>query len=156
MIAGEFLPQYREKLTEMLAHPSVQVLGHRTDVAELMRRSDALVLPSIEEGFGLVCTEGMASGCIPLVSGACTDVCQHDANALVHRVADVAALSRQLTALHEDRQLLERLRAGCLRTAPEVTWTKAGQRLVDVYTSVVEQRAGWRGVAQVPAAGQIR
>ena len=37
----------------MLAHPSVKVLGHRNDVPELMRKSDILVLPSIEEGFGL-------------------------------------------------------------------------------------------------------
>ena len=36
-------------------------LGHRTDVPELMRSSDALLLPSIEEGFGLVCTEAIGS-----------------------------------------------------------------------------------------------
>ena len=41
----------------MLAHPSVQVLGHRTDVPELMRNSDILVLPSIEEGSALVTSE---------------------------------------------------------------------------------------------------
>ncbi len=34
---GEFLPAYEEKLAPMLAHPSVKVLGHRNDVAELMR-----------------------------------------------------------------------------------------------------------------------
>ena len=68
LIAGGFLPDYQEKLAPMLAHPSVQVLGHRTDVPELMRKSDILVLPSIEEGFGLVLTEAMGSGCVPLVS----------------------------------------------------------------------------------------
>ena len=52
----------------MLAHPSVKILGHRNDVPELVRQSDILVLPSIEEGFGLVCTEAMGSGCVPLVS----------------------------------------------------------------------------------------
>ncbi|MGB7498224.1 MAG: glycosyltransferase family 4 protein, partial [Candidatus Acidiferrum sp.] len=60
LIAGEFLPAYQEKLQGMLAHPSVRVLGHRNDVAELMRKSDMLVLPSIEEGFGLVIAEAMA------------------------------------------------------------------------------------------------
>ena len=44
MIAGEFLPAYREKLAPMLAHRSVKVLGHRNDVPELMRQSDILVL----------------------------------------------------------------------------------------------------------------
>ncbi len=43
LIAGEFVPAYREKLAPMLAQPSVQVLGHRTDVPELLKKSDVLV-----------------------------------------------------------------------------------------------------------------
>ena len=77
LIAGEMLPAYGEVLGAALDHPSVHVLGHRTDIPELMRRSDILVLPSIEEGFGLVCTEAMGSGCVPLVSSACTELCLH-------------------------------------------------------------------------------
>ena len=50
LIAGEFLPEYAQRLSTMLAHPSVHALGHRNDVPELMRTSDVLVLPSIEEG----------------------------------------------------------------------------------------------------------
>jgi glycosyltransferase involved in cell wall biosynthesis len=83
-----------------------------------MRRSDILVLPSIEEGFGLVCTEAMGSGCVPLVSDACTDLCRHLENALVHALGDVDTLEEHITMLHRDRQLLSRLRAEGLRTAP--------------------------------------
>jgi glycosyltransferase involved in cell wall biosynthesis len=141
LIAGDVLPAYGELLSTQLAHPSVHVLGHRTDVADLMRRSDLLVLPSIEEGFGLVCTEALGSGCVPLVSDACTDVCRHLENALVHRVGDVGALEEHITMLHHDRPQLSRLRDGCLRTAPDVTWTAAGTRLLDVYREVVETMA---------------
>lgn len=142
LIAGEFLPDYADRLSGMLAHPSVQVLGHRTDVPELLRRSDALVLPSIEEGSALVCGEAVASGCVPLVSEASSAVCQHGENSLVHRVGDVDELAGHFTALHEDRQLLEQLRDGCLRTAPDYTWAKAGARLVEVYEEVVAGKAG--------------
>ena len=38
LIAGEFLPAYREKLAPMLAHPSVKTLDHRNDVPELLRQ----------------------------------------------------------------------------------------------------------------------
>jgi glycosyltransferase involved in cell wall biosynthesis len=137
LIAGDFLPDYADKLSDMLAHPSVEALGHRSDVADLMRRSDVLVLPSIEEGFGLVCVEALASGCVPMISDACTDVCRHGENALVHRVGDVETLADQFTALHGDRQLLARLREEALRTAPDYTWTKVGARLVEVYEEVV-------------------
>lgn len=140
LIAGEFLPAYREKLASMLAHPSVQVLGHRNDVPELMRKSDILVLPSIEEGFGLVCTEAMGSGCVPLVSEACTDLCRHMENALVHRVGDVQSLTQHITLLYENRGLLANLRAACLKTAPEVTWAAAGVKLLTAYREVLAKQ----------------
>jgi glycosyltransferase involved in cell wall biosynthesis len=137
LIAGGFLPAYEAKLAPMLAHPSVKVLGHRNDVPELLRQSDVLVLPSIEEGFGLVCTEAMASGCVPLVSEACTDLCRHMENALVHPVGDVASLAKHITLLEEDRSLLEKLRASGLRLAPEITWKAAGRRLLEAYRRVI-------------------
>jgi D-inositol-3-phosphate glycosyltransferase len=143
LIAGEFLPAYQEKLASMLAHPSVKVLGHRNDVPELMRKSDILVLPSIEEGFGLVIAEAMGSGCVPLASEACTEICNHMKTGLTHHVGDVEALTQHITMVHEDRALLERLRAASLRAAPEITWTAAGARLLNVYRdTIAARRAG--------------
>jgi glycosyltransferase involved in cell wall biosynthesis len=113
-----------------------------------------LVLPSIEEGFGLVCTEAMGSGCVPLVSDACTDVCRHLDNALVHHVGDVAELERHITLLHADPALLQRLRDGCLTTAPSVTWKAAGVVLLDAYREALTEgrsgsRKGQRGLAEM-------
>jgi glycosyltransferase involved in cell wall biosynthesis len=136
-IAGEFLPAYREKLSSMLSHPSVRVLGHRTDVPELMRNSDILVLPSIEEGFGLVITEAIGSGCVPLASEACTEIPGQMKNGLMHRVGDVQTLSTQITMLHENRNLLRELRARCLASSHLLTWTAAGARLLDVYRETI-------------------
>ena len=137
LIAGEFLPSYQEKLAPMLAHPSVKVLGHRNDVPELVRNSDILVLPSIEEGFGLVITEAMGSGCVPLASEACTEICSHMKTGLMHRVGDVDALTQHITMLHEDRALLDRLRTAGLAAAPGVTWTAAGRILLNVYRETI-------------------
>ena len=137
LIAGEFLPAYADKLASMLSHPSVRVLGHRNDVPELMRNSDILVLPSIEEGFGLVIAEAMGSGCVPLASEACTEICMHMKTGLVHRVGDIASLKDQITMLHQDRVLLERLRAASLETARQITWTAVGRKLLQVYRETV-------------------
>jgi glycosyltransferase involved in cell wall biosynthesis len=138
LIAGEFLPSYQEKLAPMLAHPSVKVLGHRNDVPELVRKSDILILPSIEEGFGLVITEAMGSGCVPLASEACTEICDHMKTGLMHRIGDVEALTQHITMLHEDRALLGKLRAAGLEVAPSVTWTAAGRVLLDAYRETIE------------------
>jgi glycosyltransferase involved in cell wall biosynthesis len=150
LIAGEFLPAYQEKLAQMLAHPSVRVLGHRNDVPELMRKSDILVLPSIEEGFGLVIAEAMGSGCVPFASEACTEICSHMKTGLMHKVGDIEGLVQHITMLHEDRALLERLRAACLRTAPEITWTAAGRVLLQAYLETIKAHSA--GALQV--AGQ--
>jgi glycosyltransferase involved in cell wall biosynthesis len=113
------------------------MLGFRSDVPELMRQSDILVLPSVEEGSALVTSEARGSGCVLLVSEASGAYCKHMENGLEHRVGNVDELTRHITLLHEDRSLLERLRAASLRTAPEVTWTAAGERLLQVYRDVL-------------------
>jgi len=138
LIAGDFLPEYRKKLEPMLAHPSVKVLGHRNDVPALMRQSDLLVLPSIEEGFGLVCTEAMASGCVPLVSDACTDLCRHMENAMVHHVGDCEELRGQINFLNDHRQELSRLRAAGMQTIPSISWAAAGKSLVFAYQNIIK------------------
>jgi glycosyltransferase involved in cell wall biosynthesis len=140
LIAGEFLPEYRAKLEPLLTHPSVEVLGHRSDVPELMRDSDVLVLPSVEEGSALVCGEALASGCVPLVSDASSAVCEHDRNALIHTARDVDALTAHFTTLYEDRGELARLRTGAVASAPDFTWTRAGVRLLGIYDELVGAR----------------
>jgi glycosyltransferase involved in cell wall biosynthesis len=140
MIAGEVAPDYRRYLQESLADSSVVVLGHRRDVPDLMRKADVLVLPSLEEGFGLVCAEAIGSGCVSVVSEACTDICRHMHNALVHPIGDVEALSRHITMLYEDRSLLRKLRDECIRERMQYTWTAAGRKLQDAYRLACDQQ----------------
>jgi len=137
LIAGKFLPAYAKKLSPMLSHPSVRVLGPRSDLPELMRKSDILILPSIEEGFPITVVEALGSGCVILVSQACAEACRHMENGLVHQIGEVKTLTQQITMLHEDRELLERLRSGAIHSAPEFTWSVAGQRLFEAYLKVI-------------------
>ena len=133
LIAGGFIPAYEKKLAPMLAHPSVKVLGHRTDVPELMRQSDILVLSSIEEGSALATSEARGSGCVLLVSDAAGAICRHGENALVHPVGNIEMLTQHITLLHQDRVLLEKLRAASLSTVNEITWIAAGVKLLQAY-----------------------
>lgn len=138
LVAGEFIPTYREKLAAMLVHPSVRVLGYRKDIPELMRQSDLFILPSIEEGSALVTSEARGCGCVLLVSEASGAVCRHEENALVHPVGSVEILTRHITRLYQDRELLQRLRETSLRTVQEITWRAAGIRLLGVYRKIID------------------
>lgn len=137
LIAGNFVSDYREKLSGLLSHPSIRVLGLRNDIPELMRRCNCLVLPSIEEGSPLVVAEAIGSGCVPLVSDVCTGMCRHMKNGLVHSVGDVERLADHFTMLDNNHEILAELRSGCLRTAPDFTWTAAGRRLLEVYREAI-------------------
>jgi glycosyltransferase involved in cell wall biosynthesis len=107
-----------------------------------MRRSDVLLLPSLEEGSALVCGEAMGAGCALLVSDASSGICRNNENALIHTAGDVETLARHISLLNDDRDELARLRRGALATAPEVTWSKAGAVLVDAYRRAVAGYAG--------------
>jgi glycosyltransferase involved in cell wall biosynthesis len=138
LIAGAFVPGYAEKLSLQLAHPSVEVLGHRTDVPELMRRADMLVLPSVEEGSALVTSEARGSGCVLLVSDAAGAVCEHGKNALVHAARDACALTQHIDLLHKDRTYLRELRTASLAGVQHITWSAAGVKLLQVYQETLE------------------
>ena len=144
LIAGAFVPGYAERLAPMLSHPSIQILGHRSDVPELMRKSNVLVLSSIEEGSALVTSEARASGCVLLVSEAAGAICKHMENALVHPVGDVEELTRHITLLDANPNLLAKLRAESLSTIEKITWKAAGVRLLSVYRQTI---AAYRGLA---------
>jgi glycosyltransferase involved in cell wall biosynthesis len=140
VIAGGFLPSYQEKLAPMLSHPSIKALGHRKDVAELMRESDVLVLPSIEEGSALVTSEARGCGCVLVVSDAAGAICKHMVNALVHHVGDVRGLTEHITMLHDNPDFLDKLRVESIRTADELTWTTAGEKLLETYRTIVNEQ----------------
>jgi glycosyltransferase involved in cell wall biosynthesis len=139
LIAGGFIPGYAECLSTQLAHPSVKVLGYRSDLPDLMRGSDVFVLPSVEEGSALVTSEARGSGCVLLVSDASGAICKHMENALIHHAGDVRLLSEQITLLDENRDYLLKLREASLRTVSEITWLAAGYKLAGVYSLVLDQ-----------------
>ena len=140
LIVGDFVQGYAEKLSSMLAHPSVRLLGYREDLPDVMRQSAILVLPSIEEGSALVTWDGRGCGCVLLVSDATGAPCKHMENALVHQAGDVDTLARHITLLHEDRGLLEKLRTNSLSTTNEMTWKKAGVSLLQVYRDILAKK----------------
>ena len=106
----------------------VRLLGKvpDADLAVLMDRATALVVPSLSEGFGLPLLEGMAAG-VPVLTS--------DAPALVE-VGGGAALAVPLDALPDglraitsDEALRARLRAEGPVRAAQFTWDGAAERL---------------------------
>jgi hypothetical protein len=52
---------------------------------------------------------------------------------LVHRSGDVDALKRHIRLLHQDRELLNKLRCNSICGMDDLTWGSAGQVLLSAY-----------------------
>lgn len=139
MVCGDFVPGYREKLEHLLDHPSVEVLGHRKDIPELMKQADLFVLSTIEEGSALVTYEARGAGCVLLVSEASGAVCESMHNGLIHSTRNVEMLRQHIDLLDQDRNFLAQMRINSLAGTPNLTWKAAGEKLHDVYRSVLQE-----------------
>jgi glycosyltransferase involved in cell wall biosynthesis len=137
IVCGSFDPPYRELLEPQLADPSVEIHGFVTDPSALMRDSDVLILPSLEEGSALVTYEAQACGCVLAVSEAAGARCQDGVEGLVHAPGDTAALTEHLRRLAYDRALLDRLRNASLSRIADLSWSAAGHELAGIYADVV-------------------
>lgn len=145
LVAGELTPEFKSRFADKLCKPSVVLLGHRNDVPELMRNADILLLPSFEEGSALVCMDAIGSGCVPVVSEACSDACQQLKNSLVHPIGDVQTLTQHITLLYKDRALLQTLRETCIRERTNYTWTAAGRKLLAAYQTAIDSYRAEKG-----------
>ncbi len=117
------------------AGPDVRMLGRvpDADLAVLLHRATALVVPSLSEGFGLPLLEGMAASTPVLTSDAPALVEVAGGAALAVPLADLVDGLRQIT---EDEGLRSRLRlAGPVRAA-SFTWEGAAKQLWRAYADL--------------------
>ena len=80
---------------------TVELLGHSTDVASLMKTFDILVLPSYREGFPKVIMEAAATG-LPVVTTdvtGCRSAVVHNKTGLIVPSKNVEALSKSIGML---------------------------------------------------------
>jgi alpha-maltose-1-phosphate synthase len=89
----------------------------------IMSKSHVLVLPSIEDGFGMVVPQAMACGCPVIVSenAGAADVVEEGVNGYVTPVRDSEALAEKLQLIASDGELRSNLsrnaRASALKAA---------------------------------------
>ena len=108
-----------------------------TEMASLYRGAIALVMPSLEEGFGLPAAEAMAAG---------TAVITSEAPALVEVTADAAlhvdarspsALAEAMLSVANDDALRARLIAAGAQRARHFTWARCAAATREVYRQVL-------------------
>ena len=121
--------------------PQIRATGYieRVDVRALMSASAVLVLPSLEEGFGLPVVEAMASG-LPVVCsrGSALEEVAGDAAVLVDG-SDPAAVGQAVERVVDDSGFADELRRRGLARSRRFDWNDTARRTLAFYRKTLER-----------------
>lgn len=140
---GAYRPDFRqERLKWEGTFEHYESLSHK-ELAPILARATAFVLPSLEEGFARVLAEAMASG-LPVIatyeSGATTLV-RDGVEGFIVPPCDPQRLAEAMIRAAENRELNQRMgEAAYLRGAHGNTWQDYGDRLLAEYRLRLAQR----------------
>ena len=106
-----------------------------SELREWYGRASAFVLPSIEDGFGVVVGEALACG-LPVVvtenTGAAETV-DDGVDGFVVPIRSPVAIAERLTTLHADRDLRDRMGRAAGTKAGTLSWERYAERICALY-----------------------
>ena len=120
----------------------VNLLGHlpQDQLARRMSRSHVLVLPSMQDGFGMVLSQAMACGCVPVASShtGAWDAFEDERSGLVFPAGDADALTDQIQRLADRPEWRLALREEALQAVRRVGgWQRYGDQAFSLYQSLM-------------------
>lgn len=116
---------------------NIKFLGMRNGLKEILTKSDVLVLPSREEGFGLVLLEAMALG-TPVVAtntGGIPEIVENGASGILVEKESSSELADAIVRVLEDEDLRKTLIENGKNRAKRFTWEKMGVEVDRLYES---------------------
>jgi glycosyltransferase involved in cell wall biosynthesis len=132
-VVGRMLPEFIARAGGL--PPRTELAGTVTiqDLALEYEHADVFVLPSVEDGFGLVTLEAMRAGLPVVVSdhAGSAEVVEDGVNGFVVPARDVDALASRFELLLGDAALRRRMGAAARATAVQRSWQSYGDERHD-------------------------
>jgi glycosyltransferase involved in cell wall biosynthesis len=143
-IAG-YVQENLKAALKRLPLENVEFLGPvpQKELVERMSRSHVLVLPSVEDGFGLVMAEAMACGC-PVISSTNTggsDLYADGVEGFIVPIRDAKAIEERMQLLADQPILRGEMGAAALRRVRSMGgWTEYGDRWEELLLQLTSGR----------------
>ena len=108
-------------------------------VYEMLKASDVYVMPSVSEPFGISPLEAMQMGVPSIISkqSGCAEILT---NVIKTDYWDIDAMADAINAIITYPALYNQLRRDGLDEVNRITWDKAGQKVIDIYRKVINNR----------------
>lgn len=142
VIAGHAPPGSEQLITELRKIPGACHLGYVSseERQRLFEEAAMLVIPSLDEGFGMPALEAMAMG-VPVIAsdrGALPEVT--GSAALFVDPADDQALAAAMARVLSDSDLAEHMSKRGIKQATLFSWAESADRLLQAYRAVMPRR----------------
>ena len=123
-------------------HPGIHFLGWRNDIPQILKASDIFVLPSLNEAFGQVLVEAMASGvaCIGTDNGGIPDIIKNGETGLLVPPANSEKLAEAMLTLIQNPDQKRDIESSALQWAKqEFSAAKMARETIAVYKKALSK-----------------
>lgn len=146
-----------DDFTKVLArYPQFEVAPPLTqsELANFLRTQDVFVLPTMEDGFGAVVPQALASGLITVVTQSCgaADLIQEGKNGWVIEPGSPAAINKALLRLSNSATTVKKMRKFVIGSASDRALENYEERVAEIIGLSGENRS----VSKTPAARKRR
>jgi glycosyltransferase involved in cell wall biosynthesis len=143
----KYASSVRRRVAALGLEEQVRFTGELADdaVAEVLRASHVLAMPSTHEGFGIAYLEGMSFGlpALATTAGGARAVVSHGENGFLLRPNDPNEIARAVRTLADDRERLARMGITAReRYADWPTWTESSSRIRTFLERIVSDADG--------------
>lgn len=107
-------------------------------VYEMLKASDVYVMPSVSEPFGISPLEAMQMGVPSIISkqSGCAEILT---NVIKTDYWDIDAMADAINSIVTYPAMYNQLREDGLNEVNQITWDKAGQKVIDIYNKVLNR-----------------
>lgn len=134
-LVGKGMADAQPVLKHYAGLSGLRLMGYVPDQLAAFQACDVFVVPSVEDGFGLVVTEAMACGLPVVVSDhtGAADLVQDGENGFVVAYNDAAGYARVLETLRANPELARKMGRAAQGAARQVTWAAYREKLVELH-----------------------
>lgn len=143
VVGGADANDYEQLGKDLGVSSRITFMGHRSDVARILRAADVFAFPTQYEAASLAILEAAAAGLAIITTGIAMakEVFTDGTDAiLLPNVDDPAPMRKALDRLATDPAVLTALQDGASRLADRYTWDVAWRKYADIYAEILDEK----------------
>jgi glycosyltransferase involved in cell wall biosynthesis len=144
VLVGNLQKDFKQVLRHMSLKKNVIFSGpvNREKLAKLYQTSSVFVLPSVEDGFGMVMGEAMASG-LPVICTDCTggpDILQEQKHGFIVPSKNIEILAERILWCFQNQNLAKQMGMEAQQYVQQFTWDNYGEKVYEVYQKILGKK----------------